>query len=207
MYYTPWCFTDASCIACGIAYNGEVEDDKGKVETKWDRIQAIYIWKLESASTPLQMMKYWNHQIHCWLNTYVQARVVTPGKKPGLYETFVTFAVSAFWHGFYPFYYFMFGLCACFVELAKDIYRARSLFDFIPAPFGHIITNVLSMMVMNYCGVSFNQLTFERGGNFAKGTYYLIWIIVPLLLVVEKSIGLVGMAKKKDAKKAALQSA
>ena len=22
MYYTPWCFTDSSCIACGIAYNG-----------------------------------------------------------------------------------------------------------------------------------------------------------------------------------------
>ena len=130
---------------------------------------------------------------------------MTPGKRPGLYETFVTFGVSALWHGFYPFYYFMFGLCACFVELAKDIYRARSLFDFIPAPFGHLLANALSMVVLNYCGVSFNQLTFERGGNFAKGTYYLVWIIVPSVLVIEKAIGLVGMAKKKDAKKLAKQ--
>ena len=53
MYYTPWCFTDASCIACGIAYNGEVKGEKGKSASKWDRIQGIYIWKLETASTPL----------------------------------------------------------------------------------------------------------------------------------------------------------
>ena len=59
------------------------------------------------------------------------------------------------------------------------------------------------MMVMNYCGVSFNQLTFERGGNFASGTYYLVWILVPSLLIIEKSIGLVGIAKKRDAKKLA----
>ena len=59
------------------------------------------------------------------------------------------------------------------------------------------------MVVMNYCGVSFNQLTFERGGNFAKGTYYMVWILVPLLLVAEKSVGLVGIARKMEAKKAA----
>jgi len=44
----------------------------------------------------------------------------------------LTFIVSAFWHGFYPFYYVMFFFAAVLAELSKDVYRSKILFEFIP---------------------------------------------------------------------------
>ena len=53
MYYTPWCFCDASVIACGISW-----DQKGK---NWERIVSIYIYDLETSGSCMEMMRYWNH--------------------------------------------------------------------------------------------------------------------------------------------------
>jgi hypothetical protein len=46
----------------------------------------------------------------------------------------LTFAVSAFWHGFYPSYYSSFFLGGLLVEAGKDWFRIRVLFRFIPGP-------------------------------------------------------------------------
>lgn len=104
MYYSPWCLSDASMISCGIAYNGDNE----KKQINWERIVNCSVWINETSPTPLEMMRVWNHQIHQWLKHYVQSRINAPGERVGLKATFGTFMVSAFWHGFYPFYYFMF---------------------------------------------------------------------------------------------------
>ena len=90
-----------------------------------------------------------------------------PGERPGFYVSMATFMVSAFWHGFYPYYYFMFFQAALFSELTKDLFKARALFSFIPHPLGSILANVLSLFYMGYLGVCFNNLTFERGGIVA----------------------------------------
>jgi len=102
--------------------------------------------------------------------------------------------VSAFWHGFYPFYYFMFFMAACLVEISKDVYRARYLFNWVPYP--RVVANLVSMLLLNYLGTSFNQLTFERGFNFGKGTNYFVFILLPVLLVTIKATGIVQYAKK-----------
>lgn len=70
---------------------------------------------------------------------YIFNRAATPGMKPGLKENMTTFIVSAFWHGFYPFYYVMFFFCALLSELCKDIYRSRIMFEFIPPFFRPIL--------------------------------------------------------------------
>lgn len=60
MYYSPWCLSDASMIACGLAYNGT---EKG--QHKWDHIVNVYILELEVySSSCIQMMAFWNHTIH-----------------------------------------------------------------------------------------------------------------------------------------------
>ena len=76
MYYSPWGLTDAAMRVCGISYDGYIIDDKGQKILSWDRITSNYIWKLETGTTPVEMMGLWNHQIHKWLKYYVQARVV-----------------------------------------------------------------------------------------------------------------------------------
>lgn len=110
-------------------------------------------------------------------------------------ETLGTFAVSAFWHGFYPFYYAMFFISGCFVELAKDIYRSRALFYFLSPSVSHWLANFLTMTVMNFLGTSFSLLTFEKGGNFGNATYYFIFICIPILMVGIKVLGLPAKAK------------
>lgn len=128
MYYSPWCFSDAAMIACGLSYNGT---ETGK--HRWDYIVNIYILDLEIySSSCIQMMALWNHTVHQWLKRGVQDRVIAPGKKAGLRETMITFTVSAIWHGLYPFYYIMFFFCALIVELSKEIFRSRALFAFMP---------------------------------------------------------------------------
>jgi lysophospholipid acyltransferase len=77
--------------------------------------------------------------IHVWLKHYVYNRVIIPGKKPGMRENLATFIISAFWHGFYPFYYIMFFLCAFFAELTKEIYRSRVFFRNIPSPINSLM--------------------------------------------------------------------
>ena len=66
-------------------------------------------------------------------------RVAVPGKRAGFKENMLTYMVSAFWHGFYPFYYVVFFFSAMLTELAKDVFRSRVLFSFIPYPLNSIL--------------------------------------------------------------------
>lgn len=188
-YYTPFCMTTGSMIASGLGYNGM---EKG--EHKWDKIVGVYIWEVESASSPMEMFKYWNHQVHLWLKFYIMARLVTPGKRPGMFENMATFIVSAFWHGFYPFYYVMFFFAAVLSEVAKDIFKARSLFTFIPVAARPWVANFLSMLCMNYFGILQVALTFERGGSFMSATYAFIPVGLIILLTASRTLGLVKYA-------------
>lgn len=122
--------------------------------------------------------------------------MLSKGAKPTLAVSLGTFAVSAFWHGFYPFYYVMFFMSAVFVELAKDIYRCRILFNFIPEGLRHPLANICCMIVLNYFGTSFNSLTFERGLTFGAGVNHFVFIMIPIALFLVKSLGLVKKAKK-----------
>jgi len=64
-----------------------------------------------------------------------------------------TFIVSAFWHGFYPFYYVLFFFAALFSEVAKDMYKARIIFRPIPAFIRPFLANITVMVLMDYFGI------------------------------------------------------
>ena len=114
-------------------------------------------------------------------------------------ENMVVFLVSAFWHGFYPFYYVMFFMAAVLVEVAKDIFKARSLFSFLPPIMRHILGNIFSMICMNYFGILICALTFERGGAFMAYTWYLVPVGLFATLTFSRSVGLVRIAQKLEA--------
>ena len=120
-YYNPFCMTTGAIIGSGLGYNG-INEKTG--EHQWNKIIGVYIWELETSTSPIEMLRFWNHQVHLWLKFYIMARISKPGKRPGMFESMSTFIVSAFWHGFYPFYYVMFFFAAILVECAKDMYKA-----------------------------------------------------------------------------------
>ena len=54
MYYTPWCISDASQIASGLAYNAKDKD-------AWNKIVNVKIIELETSTTCIEMIRHWNH--------------------------------------------------------------------------------------------------------------------------------------------------
>jgi hypothetical protein len=57
----------------------------------------------------------WNIGTNLWLRGVVYERV------PKKYGTFLTFSLSALWHGFYPGYYFTFSTGALIVIAARKV--------------------------------------------------------------------------------------
>ncbi|PGH04732.1 hypothetical protein AJ79_07011 [Helicocarpus griseus UAMH5409] len=119
-YYGVWSLTEGACILSGMGYNG-FDANTGKVA--WDRLENVNPKGLETAQSPHAYLESWNKNTNHWLKNYIYLRVTPKGKKPGFRASFATFATSAFWHGFYPGYYFTFILGAFIQATAKNFRR------------------------------------------------------------------------------------
>ena len=113
--------------------------------------------------------------MHVWLKSYVYMRLITPGRKPGTYESTITFVVSGLWHGFYPCYIICFGLAAIMQELAKDIYKTRVLFSAIPQPIKTILAWLITWITLNYFGVCIGARSFERVLRFNQAVNFFVF--------------------------------
>ena len=138
-YYGVWYLTEGACILSGMGYNG-IDSKTGRV--KWDRLQNVNPWGLETAQNSRAYLENWNMNTNNWLRNYMYLRVTPKGKKPGFRASLATFVTSAFWHGFYPGYYLSFVLAAFLQTIAKSMFRSLSIIlsssrthdDRLPAP-------------------------------------------------------------------------
>lgn len=119
-YYGVWSLTEGACIMTGMGFNG-VDPKTGKA--KWDRLENVNPWQLETAQNSRGYLESWNKNTNHWLRNYVYLRVTPKGKKPGFRASLATFATSAFWHGFYPGYYLTFILGSFIQTIAKNFRR------------------------------------------------------------------------------------
>jgi len=119
----------------------------------------------------------------------------------------LVFGVSALWHGLYPGYYIMFFLAAILMEVSKDVFRARVLFNrYIPSFARSFIAHTLTMMAMNYCGIIINALTLQRITLFFRLTYGIPFASVILLLIYCRATNIAGRAKKYETKLSATKN-
>lgn len=136
-YYHAWLLADAICNNSGLGFNGYDED--GNV--KWDLISNINVVSFEVSLLltkdetrqprethtfffllPTQLatnvrdaINNWNLGTNRWLRTVVYDRV------PKEYGTYLVFALSCLWHGFYPGYYLTFAYMALVVTAARTV--------------------------------------------------------------------------------------
>lgn len=108
----------------------------------------------------------------------------------------ITFIVSAFWHGVYPFYYPMFFNAAILNEINKDLYRMWFVFAWIPTPLRLFLCHLGSFWHMNFSGIMFAALTFENGMKFGNATYWFVPGVGAAFLIISRTFNFVGMAKK-----------
>mmetsp|Transcript_42867 Transcript_42867/g.56680 ORF Transcript_42867/g.56680 Transcript_42867/m.56680 type:complete len:163 (+) Transcript_42867:546-1034(+) len=57
-YYNPFCMTTGAIIASGLGYNGVKNETQ---EHSWDKVIGVYIWELETSTSPIEMLRFWNH--------------------------------------------------------------------------------------------------------------------------------------------------
>ena len=96
-YYFAWKNSEG---ASNIWYAGFDGFDKEGNALGWDSSSNIDIWDFETAPNVKILSAAWNKKTANWLAKYVYIR--TGG------SLVATYAMSAFWHGFYPGYYLFF---------------------------------------------------------------------------------------------------
>ena len=146
--------------------------------------------------SPIEMFRFWNYQVHIWLKYYIAHRLTPPGEKAGKFDFAIVFSVSAFWHGFYLSYYLSFFFSALICEIAKDIFKARSLFTWIPKPLRWIIANQLTMYSLDYFFVVVNAQTTENVLFFFNATYWNVVWLPFIVFGITRGFGLAGIARK-----------
>jgi hypothetical protein len=193
LYYNAWKLGEAACIGSGLGYSGT---DKNR-NNEWETVVSINVKEVELGTSCTPMVKYWNHTVHLWLNRYVFERVVAKGGRPTMVNNLTVYAVSAFWHGFYPAYYIMFFQLTFLAELTKDIFRSRVFFQSIPYPVSATMSHVLTYIFLNYLGISFGLLGLEPLKNLAESTCYIFYIVVFPAFIFFRFSGITVAAGKK----------
>ncbi|KAL4818213.1 MBOAT, membrane-bound O-acyltransferase family-domain-containing protein [Aspergillus spinulosporus] len=176
-YYGVWTLTEGACILSGMGYNG-FDPKTGKVF--WNRLQNIDPWKLETAQNSHAYLGNWNKNTNHWLRNYVYLRVTPKGKKPGFRASMATFTTSAFWHGFYPGYYFSFVLGSFVQTVAKNFRRyVRPFFlstdGTTPGPYKRyydIVSWLVTQAVMSFVVLPFIYLSFSDSIHVWGSVYY-----------------------------------
>ncbi|KAF9202846.1 lysophospholipid acyltransferase [Haplosporangium sp. Z 27] len=194
-YYAVWKMAEGACVMSGFGYNG-VDEKTGKA--KWDATSNIDIWGYETGESIKDLSDSWNKGTNIWLKYSVYFRVLAPGAKPGALQTFATFAVSAFWHGFYPGYYLMFISTAITLTAGKTL-RRHLRPRFVSATTGktprwyNFMGMLMTQVSMNYLSMPFLILTFKDSMELWKDLYFIphigaiaVIILVPILFPTKR---------------------
>ncbi|KAG0360206.1 lysophospholipid acyltransferase [Gamsiella multidivaricata] len=202
-YYAVWKMAEGACVLAGFGYNG-VDPKTGK--PRWDASSNIDVWAYETGQSVKALADSWNKGTNQWLKNSVYLRVVKPGAKPGVLETFSTFAVSAFWHGFYPGYYLMF-LSAAMALTAGKMLRTHLRPRFVSATTGktplwyNMLGVVLTQVTINYLSMSFLILTLKDSLQLWKDLYFVVHIGIAAVLLLTPVLFPVKRKSRKEQQK------
>jgi len=178
-YLIAWCFANANVTAPGLNYN-----PKGKsFFEKFGKILTVRPWDHEVADNTRDKLEAWNIPNTLWLRNDVYLRLVTEEEarknpKKASFASNITFMVSAFWHGFYPMYYWVFILLFMIQQISKAFYKLGPMFKWIPAPIAYVLRWVLTNFFFEFTGVPFGLLDFKRAHIF-----YKTWNYIPLIVL------------------------
>jgi len=173
-YYFAWKNAEG---ATNIWYGGfEGFDENGK-QKGWEHSNNVDIISYETAPNMKTLSAAWNKKTANWLSRYVYIR--TGG------SLFATYALSAFWHGFYPGYY-MFFLSVPLLTMCERLGRKK-----LTPRFGNgkkwslygILCIVCTSVAANYCVIAFQMLALDWAIAAWKSHYFFIHLVSVLFYI------------------------
>jgi lysophospholipid acyltransferase len=184
-------------IFCGLAYDGHGKS--GNI--KYDRYTNCKESEVELGYYVKKMVYSWNITIQYWMKKYVYMRLVAKGEDAPIWKFLFVFLISAFWHGFYPSYYFFFSYVGIYLFLSGDMkYFYSYYFQWMPQTAQILCAYFFTTWINLYIGSSFmmfnpSDLIHHYNCQYWYGHILLISVFVLTLLPV-------GVGLKKKAKKA-----
>ncbi len=163
----------------GQSFNGFDKDTK---KPKFDRLYGMGTNSIEFGIFHRATVEEWNRPAQQWLKYCVHLRV--PARNPYL-RTFLTFFVSAIWHGFYPMYFYGFAFYAISATNFQYIFKQCVKHSFIRNPIVYFCQHMLLRISTGYFIATFSLLTFHDNWEMTKGVLWLpIFHTIMFILVV-----------------------
>ena len=164
-YYFAWKNAEG---ANNIWYAGFEGFDANGEALGWENSNNVDIVDFETAPSLKVLSAAWNKKTANWLSRYVYIR--TGGSLAA------TYGMSAFWHGFYPGYYFFF-LSVPLLTFCERIGKKKLSARFNPSgkkwtPWG-IVSIIATTFSANYMVMPFQLLAFEWGIAAYKSNYFI----------------------------------
>ena len=202
-FYTGWTLSHCAMSMSGITYG-----KKGS-EEHFNKAICFDYYGVEIEPNPKKKITKWNITVHLWLkySVFLRLKNVT---EFGLFlksihkslefiakinPELITFMISAFWHGFYPNYYFFFFNCFL-IEQTSALYSNKTYyFEFIENNFnnkgivGKIVyyaLGVFHLNIMNSFGLYFSLIEMVKAWTFQKNTYFSPDIAIIALYLIGK---------------------
>lgn len=172
-YYFAWLFAEVSALLAGVGYTPENKKDQWSAARNMDVIGFELAPNLSSASAA------WNKGTQTWLLRYSYKRTAPA------FQMLATYALSAFWHGFYPGYYLFFFSMPLFQAVEKNIQAkitprlTRILGEKLVTCLGIILTFV----IIQYSNLPFVSLGWDAGLLAWETFDFLPHILAALALI------------------------
>ena len=176
-YFSVFAFNDGACVISGLAYNA---GDKTNKHPRFDRVKNIDETTIEADFYLKRKVEAWNMTIALWLKKYVYLRLVSYSKgKPGVLEFLTTFVISAFWHGFYPGYYFFFFYVGPLIYLTGEFkYFYSWYFNFMPQKMRRFMAGFVTFYLFSYIVPVFAIYSLRDIFYYHSCQYFYCHIIV-----------------------------
>ena len=155
-YYFAWFLAEANCRTIGLT----TQQSKN-----------FNIMKVEFADNPKELLENWNIFTAKWLKNFVYLPLYKGGfSKSG--ATYATNIVSAFWHGFYPGYYFTFLLGGIYTKLGRDFYRYGEYIPLNSFSNKFYISKLVTILLVMFSAPPFPLYGFQPTLDFYSNVYY-----------------------------------
>ncbi len=165
-YYVPFKFMEAAVVMSGQAFNG-LHKKSGK--PKFDKLYSMDIHSIELGIFHRSTVEEWNRPVHLWLKWCIHMRINTNT----YLKTFITFFISALWHGFYPMYFYGFAFYSISSMNYHYIYKLFLQNKSLRNPFFYLLQYLFLKISICYFTSVFAVLLTERGMELTRGA---LWI-------------------------------
>jgi lysophospholipid acyltransferase 1/2 len=175
-YFFAWVWADAISNAAGLGFAGY--DEKGRPD--WSGIQNVDVIGFQTATSLKTLIDSWNITCAMWLKYVCYDRVP-------YHKRFLTFVLSAFWHGFYPGYFATFISGSLMVSAAAKIRyvvrpyflssaKMKLLYD--------VMTWACTYVTLAYFITPFTYLRVQPTLQFFNSYYWFLHILAAMVLLV-----------------------